>query len=656
MSPGERGPTRRLQFLLERWVQRGILQQLLLMTGLVASVAALGGVAAWSFTSNFESLATAIWWSFLRLTDPGYLGDDEGVALRIVSTVVTVLGYVLFMGSLIAILTQWLARIIRKLERGLTPIAMENHFVILGWTNRTSEIIRKLLTAAGRMERFFAMRPGTNKLRIVVLANEVDAERRLELRESLGAEWNDSQIFLRSGSSLQHEHLARLDLLRAAVVIIPGADFELGGAELNDARVVKTLLGLDALFRRAPGGNLPCVVAELFDRRKVNIARASIEARSEVITGDRLISRVLSQSLRHAGAGAVLLSLLTHREGNGLYLRSFEQLVGHSPLALNDSFPKAVILGVVSLGEGPPRVQLNPNPDVVLAENDLLLLVGARYDDCEPTLPVSTPTAPGPSGLLPSSSEPTLRRFLILGWSHKVPTLLAELLESPVGQFEITILSRVSVEQRDQALQHLDLSDRLSVAHAVGDHSLGQDLGRLEPHTFDHVLFLASGWMNTSEEADARTVMGLLLLRSLLAHHEKAPEVLVELLDPDNAELLGGAADVILVSPRMLSHLLAHVGLLPELNAVFEDLIGSGGSEIVLRPPSDLGLDFRKLTFAEVQQAAASFGCVGMGFYAASGSGTARQVELNPERTRQRKLNRGDRVILLSTESAGLAG
>jgi len=146
--------------MLERWVQRGVLNQLLLMTSLIAIVALLGGICAWTITPAFESLSAAVWWSFLRLTDPGYLGDDEGTILRVISTIVTVLGYVLFMGSLIAIMTQWLARTIRNLESGLTPITMENHFVILGWTNRTPEIIKKLMTAGGRLERFLAKRAG----------------------------------------------------------------------------------------------------------------------------------------------------------------------------------------------------------------------------------------------------------------------------------------------------------------------------------------------------------------------------------------------------------------------------------------------------------------------------------------------------------------
>ena len=238
---------RRLVFSLERWIQRGVPYQLLLMAGLIVTVAVLGGLVAWAATARFADPGEAIWWAFLRLTDPGYLGDDEGHVLRVVSTVVTVLGYVIFMGSLIAIMTQGLARAIRRLESGLTPITMKDHVVVLGWTNRTPEVVRKLLAAEGRLDRFLARRD-VRKLRIVVLAEEVGAERRQELRDYLGPYWHESQIFLRSGSSLQPEHLERLDLGRASVILVPGADFELGGAERTDTRVVKTLLTIDSLL------------------------------------------------------------------------------------------------------------------------------------------------------------------------------------------------------------------------------------------------------------------------------------------------------------------------------------------------------------------------------------------------------------------------
>ena len=648
MKPSKREFFRRPRFLLERWVQRGVLNQTLLMAGLVAIVAVVGGISAWAITPAFESLSGAVWWSFLRLTDPGYLGDDVGAALRIISTIVTILGYVLFMGSLIAIMTQWLARTVRNLENGLTPIAMKNHFVILGWTNRTPEIIKKLVTAGGRLERFFAQRSGTSKLRVVVLAEEVDAQHRLELRDSLGDDWKESQIFLRSGSSLQQEHLERLDLRRAAVVMIPGADFALGGAELTDTRVIKTLLTLNVLFRQGAEASTPKVVAELFDPEKVPIATNAISVRTEIIAGDRLISGLLSQSLRHPGVAGVLLQLLTHREGNALYLRAFPEFAGVCPWSLINAFPRAIVLGIVSMEDGDPMVSLIPTKNSVLKENDLLILLAESYDHCRPTVMDHSSKPSLCTRSLPPKSEPERRQLLILGWSYKIPTLLTELLESSVASFEVTIVSKVDENQRCRALCNLRNTERLHLKNIEADYSLEHELRRVEPQRFNHIVFMASGWLHSSEAADARTLLGFLLLRSMLQRHKPGPQIFVELLDPDNARILGGVADVVLVSPRVLSHLLAHVGLRPELNAVFNELISGGGAEIELRQLLDLGINADEVTFTEVQLEAAHLGCIALGFFTPHETALSQQLHLNPARDRRWKLKEGVSVIVLN--------
>lgn len=123
---------RRLKFLLERLVVRGPLYRLLLVALLVAAISLLGGLFVHLAGSGLSSAGEAVWWAFLRLTDPGYLGDDQGVLRRTVSTVLTVLGYVLFLGALVAIMIQWFNARLRELELGLTPIAHNDHVLVLG--------------------------------------------------------------------------------------------------------------------------------------------------------------------------------------------------------------------------------------------------------------------------------------------------------------------------------------------------------------------------------------------------------------------------------------------------------------------------------------------------------------------------------------------
>ena len=93
-----------LRFQLERLLVRGLSYRLLIVAIIIVSLSTIAGVVVFALTRAF-TMPEAIWWAFLRLTDPGYLGDDEGVAKATISTAITLLGYIFFTGALIAILT-----------------------------------------------------------------------------------------------------------------------------------------------------------------------------------------------------------------------------------------------------------------------------------------------------------------------------------------------------------------------------------------------------------------------------------------------------------------------------------------------------------------------------------------------------------------------
>jgi hypothetical protein len=80
--------------------------------------------------------------------------------------------------------------------------------------------VRQLLGAEGRLHRFLAEN-NQQILRIVIVADEVNSERRRRLRTSLGERWRGRQIFMRAGSSLKLMDLQRFDLSRAAAIIVP---------------------------------------------------------------------------------------------------------------------------------------------------------------------------------------------------------------------------------------------------------------------------------------------------------------------------------------------------------------------------------------------------------------------------------------------------
>lgn len=578
--------TARWKFFLERILQRGIWHQVLVMAALIALVAVLGGATAWLFTDEFDSLATAVWWSFLRLTDPGYLGDDQGAVLRTVSTVVTVLGYVLFMGSLIAIMTQWLARSMRQLESGTTPIAVNGHILILGWTSRTPEIIEQLLASTGRLKRFLK-RKNSDSLKIVILADTVTLELTQQLRDRIGRATTDKHVIFRSGSSLKSEHLRRVDLAHAAAVIVPGADFEIGGWELRDTRVIKTLMAVQNFVSESDYEVAPSVVVELANSARGRIARSIMPTHLESVTGPNLAGGVLAQILKNPGLSSVYDYLFSPDQPGSLYLRSAPGLAGSSLAESLLAFKGALPIGVVRQPQGEPA-RFVIDLDASISESDLLAFVASDYEACEPS--VAPEKSLGALSASPARGAASTK-ILVLGWSHKIFPLLRELVGGLTAESEIDLLSRVSESTRVKYFEdfgHLPDGQRLN--HRVGDYTADKTLAELDLGGYDSIAFLASDNMDNAEQADARSTLAYALVRDMLGDTPRRPQLLLELMDSENAHLFDGEEAEVMVSPKVVSHLLAQIAMRPELAIVYRGLFGSDGPDIVFRDPATFGL------------------------------------------------------------------
>ena len=638
----------RTKFLLERLLLRGTHYRLLIIVALIGLISVLGGALVHAAGGGFENFGAAVWWAFLRLTDPGYLGDDQGALLRTVSTVLTVLGYVLFLGALIAIMTQWLNQTVRRLESGLTPISSTDHILILGWSNRTATIIRELLLSEGRVRRFLRRRR-VRALRIVVLADEVTADLVQELKDGLGSLYDERQIVLRSGTALRIEHLRRVAFLDAAAIVITASDPEEGLAD-PDTRTVKTLLSIATQAAMHRERALPLLVAELRDARVLPVMRRAYTGPLEVLAGDAIVSRLIAQNVRHPGLSRVYSELLTHGRGNEIYVRDAAELVGIRFQDVEPIFGHAVALGVVRRAGDSLRPILNPSDGFVIAAEDKLVLVARKYDDTEPTdtaVPAQQTRAATTS---PTILDSEIRRVLLLGWSSKVPSLLAEFDGYAAEEFQIDVLSLVPASERSKLVQrHGELIDRIRLRHIEGDYAANADLQALDPAGYDTVVLVGTDRLESGVEADARTILGYLLLRDIIGERAR-PHVIVELLDPGNALLFRRRKGEVLISPLILSHMLAQVVLRSELRAVFDELFGPGGAEIFFHPPQAYGAEGREMTFANVQRAAAERGEIALGVRledAPTRAGAG--LHLNPPRTQCFTLGPADDVVVLTT-------
>lgn len=639
-----------LKFRLERLVLRGAHYRLLVIAALIGLISIVAGTIISAFDPAFAGrrFGDAVWWSFLRLSDPGYLGDDEGALERTVSTILTVLGYVVFLGALVAIMTQWLHERMRELEAGLTPIAQRDHVLIIGWSNRTPTIVRELMLSAGRVQRFLQRR-GVRNLRIAILADEVTTALSIELRDRLGSLWNERQVVLRTGSPLRLEHLRRVDFMRAAAIIMPAADFAHGGADQADTRSIKTLLSMTNQAQLQHREELPLAVAEIFDSRKIDIARRAYGGPIEILASDAIISRLLAQSVRHRGLSHVYGELLTHGRGNEVYIRECADFEGMHFGSVMPRFQRAILLGIVRQEDDLFRPLLNPPAETVLQPGDRLALMANSYASTEPDGGEVAATAAAAIERLPPDKPDRPLRLLVLGWSHKVPALLSEF-DSYVDElFEIDVVSTAPLAMREAALEHYEFAaERVTARQIEADYTTPSVLRRLELARYDNIVLLGSDRLRSGEESDARSILAYLLLRDLLPQ-EGAPNVLVELLDAGNNALFRRRQGEVIISPVLLSHMLAQVALRRELRAVFDELFGPGGAEIVFRRPSDYRLS-GDVSFDGIRSAASARGEIALGVRPRQGRiERSGGIALNPSRERRFELAADDEIVVLTT-------
>jgi hypothetical protein len=192
-----------------------------------------------------------------------------------------------------------------------------------------------------------------------------------------------------------------------------------------------------------------------------------------------------------------------------------------------------------------------------------------------------------------------------------------------------------------------DLGNGLSVRHLEGDYSIPSELRALEPWRYDNVVMLGSELRGSGQEADARTILGALLLEEIAEERERCPAVLVELLEPANESLVPHETSEVVVSPLVTSHMLSQIALRRELRVVFDSLFTAGGTEIVFRTAEEYGLAL-SVTFEQMQAAASARGETALGVRM-RGADALGSLTLNPDRVRMWDVSEGLEVVVIAT-------
>ncbi len=659
----------RLLYLIENAFVRSTVFQLLGVAGLIVFISMSAGAVVYMFTPEFSDYPKAVWWAFLRLTDPGYLGDDVETIPRVVSTILTVLGYVLFLGALVAIMTTWLDRALGYLASGRSHIFERDHILIIGWNSRMHALIEEVVHAKERVVR----RLGRTRLpAIAILTSDYRPTMLADVRQRLKADVRDeARLLIRSGNPLEPEALERVDFRSASSIILISSSDNHAERHLSDITLIKILMTLRAQTEHLAPEDLPNLVVNISNPANKLLAESvGFPDRTEAIASDEFIGRLFSQSIRHPGMSAVYNHLLTDTWGESIFLTPAVELnLGGKRLrdAVLD-FEESIPIGFVRQGSGPGERRLHllalgetlrADDEVISVSPSIRAVTRGYHPGRGQKLLDSMAERATTERVKPAFNLPN-RRVLVVGWSHLISQLLNELGQYANEDFDVHVVTELRTKDTNGRLD--DVADGLEnimlTCHQAELHR-PEEVARIRPETFDNIAFFAPEVVDDPLLADAETVMAYVLVQERLKNAKDGHRVSisVELNDEDNRQLLrdSGQHDVIMTS-EIVAHLLSQVAVRRALAWIYEELFTKGGPEIRFRRfdryfDVDGDGDF---SFEECQIACMEAGTVAIGVRFVEAHGPIEAgTHLNPPRGVRFEPHAKDRLIVIEPEEGG---
>ncbi|MEU1072794.1 MULTISPECIES: NAD-binding lipoprotein [unclassified Streptomyces] len=559
------------------------------------------------------------------------LGGATGRPLRVALSVLLALVALLYVSTLVSLITATLTERLNALRRGRSTVLEQGHAVVLGWSEQVFTVVSELVAANANQRR----------AAVVVLADRDKSAMEEALKTKVGP-FGHTRLICRSGPPTDPAVLALTSAVTADVVLVLPHD-----EPEADPEVVKTLLALRAAL--AGEKTRPPVVAAVRDDRYRLAARLAAGPDGVVLESDTITARLIVQAARRPGLSLVHQELIDFA-GDEFYLVDEPSLTGRTFGDALLSFRTSSVVGVIR--DNTPL--LNPPPQTPLAPDDLLIVISRDddttvLDDCARSVEEAA-IASGPS--TPARAE----RVLLLGWNRRAPLLVEQLRRCARPGSAIDVVTGgggATARQVDEA--DARSGTNLTVALHDADITRPETLERLDVHSYDSIIVLGQDPAPGAppDDPDNRTLVTLLLLRQLEEITGRELPVVTELVDDRNRALapINPGADVI-ISGKLIGLLMAQISQNRHLAAVFEELFSADGTGVRLRPAPDYVRPGLETSFATVVAAARLRGECAIGYRSHDGSSTrlGYGVRINPPKDERRSWGARDEVVVVSKE------
>jgi voltage-gated potassium channel Kch len=633
VKPMRRSVGQHVRYRFDSTISRGTLPVIgylaLLTFALVFSAALLLAITGTAINEDEQpGIGEAFWQSLLRILDPGTFSGDNGWFLRIVMLIVTLIG-ISIAAVLIGLIASGIEQRIEQLRRGRSKVVESGHTLILGWSPRIHTIVSELCVANENQRR-----PA-----IVILSREEKEAMEDELAARI-ADTKTTRIVCRTGDPASLNDLAMASAAEARSIIILGSGDAASDPDA-DAAVVKSVL---AVLHIVAGADIP-IIAEVEDAETSWALREASNDRLLTVRSSDVIARITAQACRQSGLSAVCQELLDF-DGDEIYFQHVPELTGHT---FGDALLAFEESSVIGLRHGDGTIAVNPPMDAVIGAEDAVIAVS---EDDDTIVFAGVRDEAVPAAALAPRAAGVSEQLLVVGWNPLGPAVLRELDQFAAPGSSVDVIVDPDVIAADE-LGDLGL-ERLALRYEAERGDLDELTQTVSGREFDHVIILGYRDGMSIAEADARTLLTLLLLRRALGGTDfgtgggRRNRVVTELLDSSDVELAQATgADDFVVSDALSSYVIAQLSENPELDDVFTDLFDAEGSALGLRSADRYVDTGDTVTFARVVAAARARGEIAIGYRFAARNGSEAEVVVNPAKSARLRFEPDDRIVVI---------
>lgn len=640
---------KKIAYWFDNHLSNGATQQFMLLFAFILLVMLVFGFLSWVFNGT-STVAEGVWESFLHLLDPGTISGTEGIRLIVPMAIVTVIGLV-FTGMLISIINNALEEKLSSLKKGHSQVAEKYHTVVFGCNDDTYTIISEQIEANRNIvEDDFKH---TNPC-VVVLENldkeEMDNRIKIHIPD-----FYNTRVICRSGKLTQENLYETVSLEDASSVIIRCS---------NDLMTLRIALAVGTYLRKFRGST-PRITTMVNDIKSVDAVRSALEGfDTKIFYFDKWLARITAQACRQPGLSYVFTELFNYddaeiyveeKDCNGKELNfagvRFKDAIGQ--------FTQSTLIGVVRKDsvDGSDRMHIAPEPDFEIQQGDKFIVVAdddnmIRIDPGEikrQKLELAYKKAKY------KDFDRQEMHLLVLSWNKGMPEVLLNLDDFVSDDSTAKIVAMrnyTDIELIKNQVRHINID------YEYTDNLYDKKyLDALITDEITNILLLCRDDIS-KEDADAQTMMILLQLRELIRERElqsgqkRSVVITSELNISDDQKLMQlTSVDDFIVGSEIANRIITQVANVPELKAVFEELLTAEGADFYLRSISNYlcfneGEDTIRIEFRDLIRICYEHGDIVIGWLTDNNGEVV--YKCNTDKSQMHSFRESDKLIIIS--------